>query len=243
MRRISTACATAALVLSAVARAQQNQPNQPHSPDQNRGQQNQPTQRDPQPRNGQQNDAQHNPGREGKKSEPAPEVKRFEHDIGAWQLSGQRFDQPNASPETITGTCVSEWILGGRFMKTTVHATCNGQPLEGVSVSGYDDGKKKLVATWIDNQCNAIKMDEATSEPGAKTVNYIGESTGPDGKMIKCRRTAEATSDDQHRMTWYITESGQPERKVMEINFKRSNRSAMAENPERSETADPSGNP
>lgn len=192
-------------------------------------------QKDPPPRDTQQKDSQLKDGRSDRdmeRSQPAPELKNLESGIGSWQLSGQCYEKSDSAPEAFSGTATSEWILGNRFVKTTVHATSGGKTVEGIAVCGYDDGKKKFVSTWQDNQCNAIKMDEGSYDPGTKTYTYTGEFTGPDGKMNKCRRTMRIAGNDEHVMTSYITEDGKPERKISEITFKRSTRSARADTAE-----------
>ena len=59
------------------------------------------------------------------------------------------------------------------------------------------------------------------------TIGVIaGDGVGPDGQSVKCRRIVKIISNDEHTMTAFITEPGKAERKVAEITFRRTSRTA-----------------
>ena len=143
-------------------------------------------------------------------------------------------DKPKPSvsePEAFTGTDHSEWILGGRFVRCEIKGTLGNKSMHGIAMTGYDTAKRRFVSTWQDDQCNSIKMDEGTFDPSARTFTFLGESTGPNGETVKCRRVIKVTNRDEHTMVMYLTKGSQAEERVSEMTFRRTNQAARVNAP------------
>lgn len=189
---------------------------------------------------------------------PGAEHRQLENLVGSWQFTGQCFEKcgdkdsnttragelpkdaaNKATPatpakpesEAVTGTNHSEWVLGGRFVRCEVKGTHGNKSMNGIAMTGYDTEKRRFVSTWMDDQCNSIKTDEGTYDPSTRTFTFIGESTGPDGQTVRCRRVVKITSRDEHTMTTYLTTGGQAEKQVAELTFRRTNQAARGNTP------------
>jgi hypothetical protein len=162
--------------------------------------------------------------------EPGPEHKQLEAFVGNWEMTGQCWEKPGGTAESVSGTAKSEWILGNRFVKSHVRGSKTGQSMEGIAMCGYDNGQRKYVSSWQDDKCTAIKMETGSYDTGTKTFTYTGESKDKNGQTVRCRRTVKINSDNEHVMTTYATESGKQEMKVAEITFKRSGTTAEIPN-------------
>lgn len=141
--------------------------------------------------------------------------------VGTWQVTGQVWKEPKGQPESITGVCNSEWVLGRRFVKSHAEGSVGSRPFEGFGVCGYDTGEKKYTEVWIDNMSTGTKWSKGDYDAATKTFNYTGESKDDKGQTVRCRKTVRVTSDTEHTATAYATMNGQSEMKVMELHFRR----------------------
>lgn len=163
-------------------------------------------------------------------AQPGPEHRNLRAFVGTWQISGQ-CTKEGTQPETVSGTCNSELVLGDRFVQTKVNVTEGGKTIEGIGMCGYNNAQKQYVTTWQDTECTGIKMETGSYEPGTKTFTYTGEFKDETGKSVRCRRLVKIVSDNEHLMTYYMTGPDKPEQKVAEMTFKRVTRTAEARNP------------
>lgn len=130
--------------------------------------------------------------------------------------------ESNDQQKTITGTLTSEWALGNNFVKCHLEGDCGGKAIEGIGLTGYDMSKAKYVTTWADNQKMAIMSEEGTYDPASKTFTFTSESKDRAGKQGKYRRTIQFTGNDEYKMTVYVSDEGQAEKKMLEVTCRRS---------------------
>jgi len=141
--------------------------------------------------------------------------------VGTWDVSGQCWAKVGDTAQSVTGTDTSEWILGQRFVKSHARGTKASQPFEGIGMMGYDNARREYQATWQDTDCTGIKMETGTYDAASKTFTFKGDFKDDKGQTVSSRRLLEVMSNDQHKMTTYLTMSGQPELKAAELVFKR----------------------
>jgi hypothetical protein len=90
----------------------------------------------------------------------------------------------------------------------------------GHSLEGYDNVKKKFVATWADNMGTGILMSEGTYDPATKSFTYTSEMEPMPGVKTKVREVLKIVDSDHHMLEWFEDRGGQ-EVKTMEINYTR----------------------
>ena len=162
---------------------------------------------------------------------PVAEHKNLDPFVGTWQVTGQCFEKSESAPESVSGTLTAEWVLDNRFVRSQLTGRNGTDRIEGIGFCGYDPAKGKYVSSWHNNQCNSIITDDGAYEQGGKEFTYTSEMIGPDGQTMKCRRIVKIVSNDEHTMTVFATEGGKPERKMSEMTFRRSGRTARADAP------------
>jgi hypothetical protein len=91
---------------------------------------------------------------------------------------------------------------------------------KGMGLEGYDNVKKKFVASWIDNIGTGIQFSEGTYDPGTKTLTYTSEMEPMPGMKSQVRELIKIADKDHMTLEWYETQGGQ-EKKTMEINYTR----------------------
>ena len=147
--------------------------------------------------------------------------KMMARSVGTWSSAVTMWMEPGAPPMNSTGEVKNEMILGGRYLQATNTGNFMGSPFEGISITGYDNAKKKFVNTWIDNMGTGIMVLTGTWDEAAKGINFQGTMCDPaSGKDIPVREVVKFIDDNTQSMEMYAMTGGK-EFKTMEIKFSR----------------------
>ena len=134
---------------------------------------------------------------------------------------------PSAPPQESTGTATRKTIMDGRYVMMDVSGKMqmpgeDGKPkdvdFKGMGVEGYDNMKKKFVASWVDNMGTGIEFSEGTYDPATKSLTYTSEMEPMPGMKTKVREVIKIVDDNHMTLEWYETQKGK-ERKTMEIAY------------------------
>lgn len=136
---------------------------------------------------------------------------------------------PNAKPQESKGTATRKSVMGGRYVMMDVSGNmempgADGKmktmQFKGMGTEGYDNVKKKFVASWIDNMGTGIEFSEGTYDPATKTFTYTSEMEPMPGMKTAVREVIKVTDNNHMMLEWYENQGGQ-EKKTMEINYTR----------------------
>jgi hypothetical protein len=136
---------------------------------------------------------------------------------------------PNAKPQESKGTATRKSVMGGRYvvMDVTGKMQMPGEDgkmkdmqFKGMAVEGYDNVKKKFVASWVDNMGTGIAFSEGTYDPTSKTFTYNMEMEPVPGMKSQVREVLKVPDNNHMMLEWYENQGGQ-EKKTMEINYTR----------------------
>jgi hypothetical protein len=162
-------------------------------------------------------------------AKPNENHKVLEKELGSWTYKVKWWMSPQAPPMESTGTCSTKSVMDGRYFisEHTGKMSMAGpdgkmmdSEFQGIGTEGYDNAKKKYVASWIDNMGTGIMAMEGTYDPGTKTMTYIGEEEPMPGMKVKMRETIKTIDKDNHLMEFFEMR-GNAEVKVMEIAYTR----------------------
>jgi hypothetical protein len=92
---------------------------------------------------------------------------------------------------------------------------------KGMATEGYDNVKKKFVASWIDNMGTGIMNMEGTYDAGTKTLTYTAEYEPMPGMKVKMRETIKATDKNHRTFEFYEDRGDGKEVKTMEMSYTR----------------------
>ena len=141
---------------------------------------------------------------------------------GEWNEDITMWMAPGAPAQKNKASCINKMILGGRYQSSTHTGSFNGMPFEGISTLGYDNAKKMLISTWVDNMGTGIMVMEGAWDDKTKIMNAKGKQTDPaTGKEMLVRETFQIVDDNTQKMEMFMTPSGGKEFKSMEITFTR----------------------
>jgi uncharacterized protein DUF1579 len=148
---------------------------------------------------------------------------------GTWSYNVTMWMNPGAPPSKSTGTAVRKAIMGGRYFTFDVagkmkmpgaDGKMKDMEFKGMALEGYDNAKKKFVATWCDNMGTGIFMSEGSYDAASKTFTYTGEMEMMPGMKTKVREVMKVVDADHHNFEYY-EDRGTGEAKTMEINYTR----------------------
>jgi len=134
---------------------------------------------------------------------------------------------PNAKPQESKGTATRKSIMGGRYVMMDVSGKMQmpgedgkmkDMMFKGMGMEGYDNVKKKFVASWIDNMGTGIEFSEGTYDPATKSFTYTSEMEPVPGVKTAIREVIKVADNNHMSLEWYENQGGQ-EKKTMEINY------------------------
>jgi hypothetical protein len=152
--------------------------------------------------------------------QPTAEHKVLAADEGTWDAKVKSFvGGPEAEPLVSEGKEVNTMLAGGLWMTSRFEGEFGGTKFEGRGQFGFDANKGKYVGTWIDSMSPTISVLEGTYDSQSKTMTYVGEGVGPDGKTKYTQRMVTVTKDDGSRVFTLYMKTGKDEVKFMEITY------------------------
>src|SRR5256712_4177254 len=134
---------------------------------------------------------------------------------------------PSAKPQESKGTATRKSVMGGRYVMMDVSGKMQmpgedgkmkTMQFKGMGMEGYDNVKKKFVASWIDNMGTGIEFSEGTYDPATKSFTYTSEMEPVPGMKTSVREVVKVADNNHMSLEWYENQGGQ-EKKTMEINY------------------------
>ena len=164
-------------------------------------------------------------------AKPGENHKVLAQGVGTWSYAVKMWmnPDPSAAPMESTGTTVMREVMGGRYIvgdhtgrmqMPGADGKMTEMEFKGMSLEGYDNVKKKFVASWIDNMGTGIMNLEGTYDPATKTLTYRAEYEMMPGMKSKVREVIKLSDPNHRTMEWYEDRGG-TEVKSMEITYTR----------------------
>ena len=141
---------------------------------------------------------------------------------GTWIGETTMWMENGGQPMTSKSEAINKMMFDGRYQISNHKGNFMGMPFEGMSITAYDNAKKKFVSTWIDNMGTGIMQTEGVWNPSKKAIEFNGKMTDPTrpGKDCDVREVYTFTDDTHQTMEMYGPDSKTgKEFKTMEIKF------------------------
>ena len=112
--------------------------------------------------------------------------------------------------------------MNGRFVQEEFSGEFMGKPFRGMSLTGYDNTKKKSETFWVDEMHTAMFKADGTAENDGKVVTLTGKMDCPitGQKDMSTKQVLKIISNDKHVLEMYDPISGN-DQKSMEITYTR----------------------
>ncbi len=142
--------------------------------------------------------------------------------VGTFDAKVSMWPQPGAPAQVSTATSVDTWVLGNRYVEENVTGSFMGMPFQGIGYTGYDNGKKQYVGTWIDNFGTGVMTSTGTSSDNGKTYTFKSMTTDPmTGKDMSEESRITVTDADHHTMEMWGPAPDGKMFKMMQIDYSR----------------------
>jgi hypothetical protein len=152
---------------------------------------------------------------------PGEHHKSMDRLVGTWKASIKMWMGPG-EPTVSDGTVKYEWVLGGRYLRSTHSGNFNDMPFEGMEIDGYDNAKQQYFSVWFDNMGTGMMTTTGQASDDGKTITYTGAMYDPmQKKDIATREEIRWVNDKSYVRTMYVEAPGEngtmQDKKVMEI--------------------------
>jgi len=152
---------------------------------------------------------------------PGPQHAQLGGMIGEWDCHCEFWMAPDAPPTITEGTSVSEWVLGGRIIKSDFSTTIMGMPFQGLMYSGYDNIKGEYFSIWMDSSMTGYMADTGTANADGTEVVYTGGFTDPMGNPVKTKHIARTIDHDKTVFEMWESKNGEDMRLTGKITYTR----------------------
>jgi hypothetical protein len=154
--------------------------------------------------------------------EPGEGQKRLEFLVGTFDVTFRTWVDPSQPPIESTGTAVSTWVLGHRYVQTMLSGFIMGEPFDGIAYAGYDNVAKMYVACFIDSGSTGMEWYTGTIEPDGKLAKMT--ATIHDAitlKPVTLELRLSITPDGDHVTELWESDSSGKMIKTTELQYKR----------------------
>ena len=152
---------------------------------------------------------------------PGPSHKSLQPIIGNWNAEVQCWMPGSNKPTVSKATATSSWILNGHFIQEKFNGQFMGKPFHGISISGYDNVKRKYTNLWIDDMHTSMFVSEGSAQKNGTVITFNGKMDCPvNGKDTPVKQVVRILSPDKHVFEMYVSMKGHFT-KTMEITYTR----------------------
>ncbi|MCA9062378.1 MAG: DUF1579 domain-containing protein [Planctomycetaceae bacterium] len=146
---------------------------------------------------------------------PPPELDELKKLVGTWDTITKVPGQPDS-----TGVARYRLGVGGMWVISDMEGKIAGLPYQGHGLDSYDTGKKKYVSVWVDSMSGSPNIFEGNYE-GDKGLVMTGETTSPEGQLIKWRSISQMPDDDHIKFDLFMVTPDGKENLMISINYTR----------------------
>ena len=121
--------------------------------------------------------------------------------IGEWDVTIEVWLDPDAEPDRATGRETVR-AIGDFWIVADLDTTLMGSPVTRAFTIGYDPGKEKYIAMWVDSVSSVMWLYEGERDEAARTLTLRTEGAmRPGGEVVKYKAVTEFKSDDHRTYT------------------------------------------
>jgi hypothetical protein len=142
---------------------------------------------------------------------------------GTWTFTMKMWMDPNAEPQSSTGTAERTMIFDGRVLEERVLGEVMGTPFQGLGHTGYDNVTGQWWSTWMDNLGTGVMLMKGTVDEATHTATWEGEMSDPmTGGKSPMRIVAKHESADREVVEFFSPAPGGGDMiRTMELTYER----------------------
>jgi len=137
---------------------------------------------------------------------PGKHHKVLDKMVGTWEGTYTWKPAPGIPATEMQGTATREWVMGGRYIKETVHSSFAGSEFTGIGYLGYNNTTGEYQMCWIDSHSTGIYTESGSYDPTTKTLRTWSQHTNPmTGKVMHTQSKIDMSTPDRQTMIGYAT--------------------------------------
>lgn len=157
-----------------------------------------------------------------KAATPGPQHKQLAALAGAWDVTSKFWMDPNAPASESKGISKVKTVLGGRWVVEEFDGEMPQGPFSGMSITGFDNVKKKYVNFWMDTMGTGAMTSEGSADPSGKIITYTCSFDDPMiGKTKTFRSISRIISESKHTFEMFDKSPDGKEFKCLDIVYTR----------------------
>jgi hypothetical protein len=135
---------------------------------------------------------------------PGPEQEVLKKWVGNWDCTVKMMGTESK------GAATYKMDLGGMWLVSAFDGDFGGMKFSGREMATFDPAKKKYSGVWCDSFNTSPMLLEGTFDKDKKTLTWLGEGPGQDGKMTKYKEVVEWKDDDNFVFNMYPGDAKDP---------------------------------
>ena len=157
-----------------------------------------------------------------KRAAPAEQHKQLSVMEGAWNVQSRIWISAGASPQQTEGKAEKRAILGGRFVEERFHSSFAGAPLEGYSLTGFNNATREYMSVWLDSSGTGMIFSTGGAESAVHGFTTSGPFCDPmSGQTEQGRWVTRFEGRDKHVVEMFRRGPDGNDFKSMEITYTR----------------------
>lgn len=122
--------------------------------------------------------------------------------VGTWDVVITSRSAPQAPPDISTGTSISSWALGGRFVREDFKGSGASESYQGVGFLGFDSGARLFTSVWMDSLNTSMAVSRGRYNLDTHTFHFIGAVYDPlAGREREIKTQIKIVSPDQYEVS------------------------------------------
>lgn len=154
---------------------------------------------------------------------PGEGQKKLEPMIGTFEVKIRTWIDPSKPPVESLAICINTWVLGQRYIHSTLSGFIAGEPFDGIGYVAYDNVAKVYQTAWMDSGSTAMVLYRGGFDASGKLATLKATVSDPvTAKPVPVElRLSIADSGDHVSEIWGLG-LGTKLFKMMELRYTRS---------------------
>jgi hypothetical protein len=110
---------------------------------------------------------------------PGEGQKRLEPMIGTFDVKIRAWIDPSKPPVESLAICINTWVLGQRYIQSTLSGFVAGDPFDGIGYVAYDNVAKVYQTAWMDTGSTAMVWYRGGFDASGKSVTLKATVSDP----------------------------------------------------------------
>lgn len=154
---------------------------------------------------------------------PGAGQKRLEPMIGNFDVAIRIWVDPSKPPLESSGTMVSSWVLGNRYVQSMLAGSAGGEPFNGIGYISFDNVTKTYQATWMDSGSTGMTWYSGGFDASGKSATMTASVPSVlTGKFSPLELRMTISDDGGHVSELWGEGLGSTMFKMMELRYTRS---------------------